>query len=471
MSTDIAGLLDRAASASPDAPAILTADETISYADLRRRVELEAAQYSRVNERCAVVAVESHHTIDVIVTMLALFRAGLVVLPLNMRYPAATRTEQARRLADFMLTKSGRLTPIESGRPIGTIGQLLNGVDAPAVVILTSGSSGEPKGVVLTHDNLIASAEGVSAAMEYRTGDCWLNCLPLWHVGGLGILIRSLLVGGTMLLAESSNLVQMFSVHTPTHLSLVDAQLERLLELPSLCPQLRACRGILMGGSAISPARLQRAKELGFPVVLSYGLTEMSSTVTLGGNRAVSSVASPFSSGRLLPGREIRLTPDGEIEVRGRTRFAGYLHDRNLVRPFTDGGWFATGDLGHLSSDGELTVTGRKDWRFKSGGEQVQPELIERHLLADPRIRAVIVLPADDGRFGYRPVAIVSLAGELALDAVSPELEAQLREKLPGYLIPIRWYRWPDVAVGSSGMKPDRTRLGQWLRSQLSPAE
>ena len=242
----------------------------------------------------------------------------------------------------------------------------------------------------------------------------YLLSLPLYHVGGLAILFRSFLSGSCVVFSKKPTLEAILT-HKITHLSLVPTQLYRLLqEDAALLTEAAAhLKCVLLGGAPLSPALYQEALEKGFPVYRSYGMTEMSSTVTV--------------ESELLSYREMKTGPDNEIFVQGRTLFQGYLlDDGELSLPLDKEGWFATKDIA-----GDLIS--RKDRLFISGGENIQPEEIEHALLSLPGIVRAKVVPKPDKEFGQRPFAYIQ---DETLAYTLEEIQTALRAKLPGYKIP-----------------------------------
>ncbi len=238
-----------------------------------------------------------------------------------------------------------------------------------------------------------------------------------------------------------------------THVSLVPTQLLRLLREDA---DLDGVKAVLLGGGPIPAYLVDEALARGLPIHTSYGLTEMSSQVT-----TTPPGASPEelnTAGRVLAHREVSISGEGEILVRGETLFAGYVEGEELDRPLDAGGWFHTGDLGDLAEDGYLRVRGREDNMFVSGGENVQPEEIEEALCRLEGVEEAVVVPVPDEEFGARPVAFVRVAG------VAPEPEALSRAlgvSLARFKVPIDFHAWPDDA---GGMKVDRTAFGERAR-------
>lgn len=392
-----------------------------------------------------------------VVLLLAAIRAGAVACPLSTRLPAAALADQARRLgAALLVAGEGALPGIRVVAPEAVVasGPDDGGVvdlDRPATIVFTSGSTGRPKAALHRYGNHYFSALGSNANIALGPGDGWLLSLPLYHVGGLGIVFRCLIAGAAVVLpAPGEALAETLARRPVTHVSLVATQLARLLDAPEA--PVGRLKAVLLGGSALPPALVEAALARGLPVYTSYGLTEMASQVTT--TAPGDGAAALRASGRVLPYRQLRLTPDGEICVRGETRFAGYVEGEALERPFDDEGWFHTGDLGRLGADGLLYVEGRRDNLFISGGENVQPEEVEAALGRLGGVAEAVVVPVPDAVFGQRPVAFVRPAGA----AWEPGAwAAALGEVLPRFKIPVAFYPWP--AGAAEGMKVDRRFL------------
>ncbi len=336
---------------------------------------------------------------------------------------------------------------------------------APATALLTSGSTGSPRAVVHSLANHLYSAAGSAANLPLDRDDRWLAALPLSHVSGLSILFRCLLAGATALIARSGSFRSdrrgaddaWELLPQATRLSVVPAQLRRLIEVPA--ERRGGLRSVLVGGQAPAPALLARARDAGIPALPTYGCTEMASQVA---TAALGAELPLGASGSVLPHRRLRIR-DGQIEVGGDTLFAGYLSaDGVEPPPLAPGGWFRTGDCGHLDAGGVLTVTGRADGMFVSGGENIHPQEIEEVLGAHPAVAVAVVVPAPDPEFGSRPVAFVEPGG---VRPPADEIEALLAERLPRFKHPVRYLPMPAGAVTPAG-KPDRARLTELARAR-----
>ncbi|OZC03077.1 AMP-binding protein [Rubricoccus marinus] len=408
------------------------------------------------------VALRCTDRLSLAVLALGAIRAGVLAVLVPTRWPAPLAESALANAGVEVAVTDLPLATLKNLAPeaiLATQGENRGGsldADRPAVAVFTSGSTGAPKAAVLTWGALEASARGVNSHLGLEAGDRWLLDLPVAHVGGLGVVVRCALAGAALAVPSPGQpLADALAALAPTHASLVSTQLRRLLASGANLDSLRA---ILLGGSAMPDALLAEAVARGLPVSPSYGLTEMGSTVT-----AVSVPATPealATSGRPLAGREVRISASGEIEVRDATRFSGYLTPDGLIEPFQASGWFATGDLGDIDGAGRLCVSGRRGLRFVSGGENVQPEAIERELLALGAVAEAVVVPIEDAEFGHRPLAFVRPAAGESAD--SDAIRAALRQRLPGFMIPVEVVPWE----GAQGMKPDRVALAEAARQK-----
>jgi len=483
---DVTDLLARA-ERTPDAPALETPGGTWTFAAhvdraLRAAAFLEAQQPSPEPP----IGLLLEGGADFAVWFEAAGIAGKVALPLNLRLTSgelARQLEDARvslllgaagdaRLDDLAACVPGLRAipaPAFDGLPRASRAVRPRGApgDALRAVLFTSGTSGRAKGACLGWDNFRASA----MAAEERLGDVvrerWLACMPLFHVGGLSILVRSVLFGGPVRwlprfdVAAVSEALDQGDV---AGVSLVPTMLARLLEHRGRRPAPAGLRVVLLGGAAAPARLLTRALEAGYPVCTTYGLTEATSQVA---------TAAPPSPGarrpspmRALAGTELRIvdgdrtlppaTP-GEILVRGPTVMHGYLHAPEATRKVLHDGWLHTGDVGLLGADGALTVLDRRDDLIVSGGENVYPAEVESVLLGHPAIADAGVAGLSDDDLGAKVIAWVVLAPGARAD---PDAWRQYcRAGLAGYKVP-REFRCVDALP--------RNASGKLLRRSLA---
>ncbi|CAH0533839.1 2-succinylbenzoate--CoA ligase [Vibrio stylophorae] len=318
----------------------------------------------------------------------------------------------------------------------------------PVTLVLTSGSTGKPKAAVHSIENHLASAAGLVSALPFEKEDSWLLSLPLYHVSGMAIIWRWLLKGACLVIPDSRDVLS--ELTRVTHASLVPTQLKQVVANP---PQTQTLKHVLLGGAAISTDLTTQAEALGIACWVGYGMTEMASTVTL--KRADGSP----SVGRVLPFRELQLF-NGTVFVRGATLCLGYYRHGVIFPAINPQGWFASRDLAE-EDDGEITIRGRLDNMFISGGENIQPEEIEELLNQHPEVRQSFVLPIVHDLYGKRPVAVVQVDG----DVETLCLQQWLTDKLPSFKIPDAVYRLPS-SLAKASVKVSRAKLQEWLNEQ-----
>lgn len=483
---------------TPDQIAIRAPRQVLTYRQLDR-------QLSTVQQQLAASGLQpGDHLASIGANSLALIllawgclRAGLVFCPLNPRQPRAQLHAQLQQLdakacwlapewradpgaaaADGLpdrawpcplLAQEWGLNPAELSpeAPADADAEISAWLDTRQLsnLILTSGSSGTPKAVAHTLAAHWASAEGSAQAIPLQPVDGWLLSLPLFHVGGYAIPWRCFLAGASLVLPDPDcSLSEHLLGGAITHLSLVPTQLYRLLQTPGFSFGQTRLRHLLLGGAPIPQALVVACQAQGLSPQVSYGLSEMATQVC---TRYAATDSSAV--GKPLPGRELTLIA-GEICVRGATLFSGYYRAGALEPTLDAEGWFHTGDLGEFTADGDLLVLGRRDNRFISGGENIQPELIEQALLQHEAVQQALVVPLADAEWGMTPVAFIDWqptaenahGSEQALTDLAP----WLRQRLAPYLIPRHWLPWPQQA--SAGLKPSRHQLAEQARQQLA---
>jgi len=394
------------------------------------------------------VALGDLPTMEMIISIWAGMLANIIIFPLNIRFPKTSILEILAEVKP-VLTISTIAYPQfdtlsfselqQAARQMNPVNPHPFYISYAASILMTSGSSGRVKFVQHSHQNHIQSALGSNQHIPLEASDKWLLSLPLYHIGGLSIMFRTLLAGATLIIPEEKqSTLGDIEQHDVSHISLVATQLQRLLRDESGPGILSKMKAILLGGSAIPHSLIQKSLDDALPIHVSYGSTEMASqiTTTHGDNRA----AALTGSGKVLPGRELIISHEGEILVKGETLAQGYLEKLELIELRDEDGWFHTGDVGYVNVRGELTVTGRMDNQFISGGENVQPEHIERILCKIPGILSAMVIPQTDDEFGFRPVAYLEICPTAP---TGEEINQKLRRSLPGYMLPIAYYELP----------------------------
>jgi O-succinylbenzoic acid--CoA ligase len=334
-----------------------------------------------------------------------------------------------------VMSKGSAVIVGEESPPVGAVD-----TGGAATVVFTSGTAAAPKGVRLTLENWEAAARASMQHLGHGREDTWLLAMPLHHVGGLSILIRSAYTGGSVRLLPGFEPVSYARelCNGVTMASVVPTMLHRVLDADP-GPYV-GLRGVLVGGGPIPDGLLQRAVASGLPVLPTYGMTETCGQVaTLRPGSPVEKRAHP------LPGVELRIVRDGRIAVRAPMVSPGYLGDPDR----SPGEWLVTGDLGWLDEEGALHVTGRADTVIVTGGENVAPETVEAALTGAPGLESAVVAGIASEEWGMEVVCLYVGLAEPA------RLESHLRERLEGFMIPKQWKRVAVLPMTSLG-KPDR---------------
>lgn len=373
----------------------------------------------------------------------ALDGSGPAILPLDPALPPARVADLLHAFTPATVeTQDGteRWHPDDGRAPAPGAGADLP--DGTAVVIATSGSTGEPKGVQLGADALLASARASLDRIGAGPGARWLCPLPTSHIAGLGVLVRSIVAGTTPVVVDRLDPAwRNFAAFGCGYTSLVPAQLRRMLDAGA---GLTAFGAILLGGAAIPSGLLAGARAAGARVITTYGMSE-----TCGGC---------VYTGLPLDGVKLRTTPNGRIQIAGPVLFSGYRNRPDLTeQALADEGWFTTSDLGKLGPDGRLSVDGRADDMINTGGHKVSPTEIAAILESCPTVREALVFGERDSQWGERVTAVVvpvSLANPPRLD----ELRAAVQKRLPAYAAPRALVVIPTMPLLPSG-KPDLAKI------------
>lgn len=414
-------------------------DETFTYFEFDQYVQQIASTLHSFKEG-QVIAIKVQNPLFVIALLIACMRKKLILFLLSSRLPQSeigkrVKEANAQYLFQDPITFNSSLKNIVKN-------EISLDLKLPISYLLTSGSSTCPKICVHSLENHIYSALGSNKSILYLESDSWLLSLPLFHVGGLSLIFRTLLAKASLTLSNDT-LEESLKKNLVTHISLVPTQLQKLIDKPSLLKPLKV---ILLGGGPISESLYKKALANSLPIQVTYGLTEMASQVA---------TSTEYDSLSILPYREVILDKENQILVRGKTLFMGYLENTVIIPHTNLKGWFETKDLGEIKNN-KLKIIGRLDNQFISGGENIQPEEIELELLKHPSIIEAIVIPKSDDIFGKVPVAYIKTSKEIS----NSELISFLEQVLPKFKIPKIY-----LPLTYSTLKPCRNKLSFNLSS------
>ena len=457
-----------------DCTALIENDQHISYATLHQKITQVCSNLEDLGVTSGQrVGVIGKRSADYIVILFSLWEIGAIACPLNPKEAASQITKQLKQLScpillsdDKKYIKELSNENLQSYLFEKTLSKNLSkreplksdfDFSQPATIIFTSGSSAEPKAALHSLGNHIKSASASNKNLPLKANDRWLLSLPLYHVGGLAILFRCLLAGATIVISKhSKNLNRLMIRDKITHVSLVPTQLQRFFTDPDASNMFKHIKAILLGGAPVPDRLIQTALSQKLPVYITYGLTEMSSQVaTTNGN--LTNVES-----KVLDCAKIRISHQGEILVKGAALFLGYVTSNGIERPLTEDSWFQTGDLGTLTGKNVLKVVGRRDNMFISGGENIQPEEIEKYLLELEAIEKAVVVPEAHYDFGCRPVAFIKFDSEMSMP--EGQIVSYLRKRVSKYKIPDKFLRWPGI-IDHTKSKDNRNELKRLARN------
>ena len=442
----------------------------VSAGELEERTATVAGRYAaaglRAGDRLLVSAAAS---IDLAVAHVAALRLGLVVVPVNTAFGPTEigAVAAAARPALAVLDDSARLPGVRSTGPDVALPDgpppALDEArpDDTALLVFTSGTTGAPKGVPLSHANLLATSASTEVAWRWTASDRLVLALPLFHVHGLGVGLHGTLLAGASAVIlprfEVDGVLDAIAVTGATLMFGVPTMWVRLAASPRLA-ELGALRLCVSGSAPLDPSTFAALEAgIGSPVIERYGMTETGMLVSnpYDGERRAGSV------GLALPGVEVRLQecagsgePAGEILVRGPNVFGGYLGGVG-ADAFTADGWFGTGDLGRADPDGYLRIVGRSKELIITGGFNVYPRDVEEVLRGHPGVADVAVVGVPDPEWGERVVACVVASDTVGAD----ELLAWGADRLAPYKRP-REVRFVDELP--------RNAMGKVVRSALA---
>jgi acyl-CoA synthetase (AMP-forming)/AMP-acid ligase II len=355
------------------------------------------------------------------------------------------------------------------------------GENEPAVIVFTSGTSGQAKAVMLSHRALLSGLQmmlhitrQIPLQFDASKSEIALHTGPLFHVGGPQVMLRSIAVGNTLVFPsgrfDPADVLALIERHKITRWTAVPTMINRVLEHPDVNTRdLRSLRAIGTGGTPVSPHFLDRLST-GLPsarpnVAIGYGLTENTGPATAASGADTTKY--PGTCGRALPCVEIRIDPrpglpDGEVLIRSPTQMSCYYGIEQS--PIDAEGWLHTGDLGKMDETGRLWITGRSKELIIRGGENIAPPSVEKALTSLPQVSEAAVVGVPHPDLGEEVFAFVALRSP----ATAEQLRAALRPILASFAIPSRWHLQSEPLLTNQTGKVDKRTLAAQARAMLT---
>ena len=437
-------------------PAIITSEGTVSYSVLKEKmIQIAKALAEFSIKKGDYVLVISRNNKDFVILVLALWLIEAIPVPVNIRLKREEIEDLKlivgtgkillhKKLEDRFNFNEQIIFPLpETGKnniPIN----VSNDTNKTAVVIFTSGSTGTPKGVMLTFHNLISSFETGNKFLQQSSNDRWLASLPFYHIGGFSIITRTLLSGASMIIPDSADIIdfnESIKKFRPTLASFVGVQLKKQLE--ENFTELKNFKNILIGGGFVNDELINSALEKGWKISKVYGSSETSSFVAAFSLKDFKNKIK--SSGKAIPPNEIfivnkqkKILPPnstGEIAVKSSTVFSGYLNNDAETKNKLQNSIYYTGDIGYLDEDGFLFVEARRADLIVTGGENVNPLEVEKHILQLRNVKDCCVIGLEDKTWGQIVAAIIVPENKSLSEE---QVQNHLKNKLAGFKVPKR---------------------------------
>ncbi|WP_338453343.1 o-succinylbenzoate--CoA ligase [Niallia oryzisoli] len=467
--------LKKRAYLTPERPAIIFKGESISFAKLYHNAYKIAGKLTAIgirNKQFTAVLLKNH--VDSVVILLALQLIGVRAVILNNRLTADEIIWQINdSKAAFFLSEElfhDKLENISRSLPALSVftkedliqssfeePQIIEEIDLDEIctIMYTSGTTGYPKGVIQTYGNHWWSATGSALNLGLHENDCWLCTVPLFHISGYSILMKSIIYGMKIVLYERFDVNETISDirdEQVTIMSVVSTTLTMILDQLENERLPKRFRCMLLGGGPASLALLERCIEKEIPVFQTYGMTETSSQiVTLSPEdsfRKLGSAGKPLFPSQIKiiqDGKEAAANEPGEIVVKGPNVTTGYLNRESATKSLHEG-WLHTGDIGYLDEDGFLFVLDRRSDLIISGGENIYPAEIEGVLTSHPAIKDAGVIGKQDDKWGEIPVAFLVRKASVVVSDITSYCE----ERLAKYKIPKEIYFVDDIPRNAS---------------------
>lgn len=454
----------------PRTIAVRTSTSELTFSDLYSAVKKTASElYGKGVKSGDHVALLFGNNERFVMNVLALWELGAIPVPLNTRL-TTNEIEKLYSLSDsvYLITDyslngkhkfSDNINVIQSGSK-----NIINNdyhhshlhSSNTALIMFTSGSTGYPKGVMLSFDNLYHSALATDTLIDQTHHDRWLASLPFYHIGGFSIITRALLAGVEIILPDSlktNDIAYSITTHKPTLASLVPTQLDALIEqMNNPNPEMRT---IFLGGGPIDKNLARKATTKNWQIVKVYGSTETCSMIAsasfddLKVDPAIG--AKPMAGNQIaildIEGKLLEPNKKGEVAVISKSVMKGYYNNESATNEKFRHEYYLTSDYGYIDDEGRLNIEGRIDDIIISGGENINPKEIEEALLRHQEVKEAVVFKMKDDKWGEVPVAAVSTQQSISVD----KLLDFLREDLSSFKIPKEIFILDEIPKNEMG--------------------
>jgi O-succinylbenzoic acid--CoA ligase len=473
---------------------IITEQRTLSFNELNEKASF-LAHYLQKNynvNKGDITAILSENNPEFIILLSAFWKLGAVPVPINIRlndletnilisflkpsFIIQTDNSNAFADQDAKVIRINFEDIISSGTEIERNVVLPDNNNAQdekdtALILFTSGTSGNPKGVRLSFSNLKVSFENCNTVLNHQANDKWIASLPFYHIGGFSIISRTLLSGTSIIIPKSSrteDLAAFIKKYNPTFLSLVSTQLKRLIDMRVKPGDHLKC--VLLGGGYIVDSLIEEAMLEGWPIAKVYGSTETSSLITfLDCNKdkdKKSSGGRPLKNNRIfiVNGRKELLPPNniGEIAIESASCAPGYYNNITETDNKFRNGIYYTGDSGYIDEDGYLFIESRMDDLIISGGENINPLEIEASIMEYPGVQKAVVFGMEDNEWGY--IVSAAIIAQPDCNISEAELKKYLSNKISPFKVPKKYYFINEFPLSPLG-KVQKNRLKEIVKN------
>jgi O-succinylbenzoic acid--CoA ligase len=432
----------------PESTAIILNDKKITYGELNSFVDKTVSLLlERGIKKNDPVTLLFNNSFEFIVALLSLWETGAIPVPLNTKLLPQDLQEQISFLNSTFTIKSEEFKNVEitgnntilslddlpeKKSPNKNIIEPQSG-DKTALILFTSGSSGKPRAVMLSFENIIQSALIGNKVLNQTKEDKWLSSLPIYHIGGFSIIFRALLFGASTVIPVSlsiTDLGESIKKHKPTLVSLVSNQLKKFIDMNFVPPD--ELRTVLLGGGFSDKDLILQSVEQGWKIVKVYGSTETSSFISFMDTDEVKK--KPGASGKVIQPNKIEITTDGEITIQSPVLMKGYFNNDEETANKVKDGYYYSGDMGYFDEEGYLFIEARRNDLIVSGGENINPAEVEKVILSHAQVKEACVVGIENKEWGQILSSAIVLKENSRLSET--ELKDFLKDKLPSFKIP-----------------------------------